>query len=164
LANEAERQRRIPPPQPGAGGIPVPQPQYTQVNILFPASQVELPPAEKFNEFPPDAQKAILEAFKTEQLQRHTWLRNQQHNDHQLNALIQNNYFKWRIAGLICATLLSLAVFAIGAILVLYGAPVIGVATLVGAVAGLVGTAIYGHRISTTAQAQPSHPQKESQQ
>lgn len=126
--------------------MPIP-PQYTQVNILFPATQVELPPAEKFNAFPPDAQKAILDAFKTEQLQRHTWLRNQQHNDHQLNTLSQNNYFKWRMAGLFCATLLSIVIFAIGAILVLFGAPAVGVAVLVSAVAGLVGTVIYGHRI-----------------
>ena len=135
-------------------------PKYTQVNILFPATQVELPAPEKFNEFPPGAQKAILDAFKTEQLQRHNWLRNQQHNDHQLNTLIQNNYFRWRIASLICATILSLAIFIIGAILVLYGAPVIGVATLVGAVAGLIGTAIYGHKISTS---QPRKPQEENQ-
>jgi hypothetical protein len=127
-------------------------PQYTQVNILFPATQVELPPAEKFNAFPPDAQKAIIDAFKTEQLQRHTWLRNQQHNDHQLNTLTQNNYFKWRMAGLICATILSTVIFAIGAILVLFGAPVVGVAVLISAVAGLVGTAIYGQRVVTASQ------------
>jgi len=125
-------------------------PQYTQVNILFPATQVELPPADRFNAFPPEAKQAIIAAFTTEQLQRHTWLRNQQHNDHQLNTLIQNNYFKWRIAGLVCGTLLALAVFAIGAILVLFGAPIIGIATLVTAIAGLVGTAIYGHHIMTT--------------
>lgn len=124
-------------------------PQYTQVNILFPATQVELPPAEKFNAFPTEAQKAIIDAFKTEQLQRHTWLRNQQHNDHQLNTLSQNNYFTWRMGGLICATVLALAVLIIGAILVLFGAPAIGVATLVTAIGGLVGTAIYGHHITT---------------
>jgi hypothetical protein len=103
LANESESQKRVPPPQ--LGGMAVP-PQYTQVNILFPATQVELPPAEKFNAFPPEAQKAIIDAFKTEQLQRHTWLRNQQHNDHQLNTLSQKNYFTWRMGGLICATVL----------------------------------------------------------
>ena len=136
-------------------------PQYTQVNILFPATQVELPPAEKFNEFPPEAQKAIIEAFKTEQLQRHSWLRNQQNYDHQLNTTIQNNFFKWRMAGTVCATILSLSVFIIGALLVLYGAPAIGVATLVLAVAGLVGTAIYGHHVS--AAGQTSKPQEQSQ-
>jgi hypothetical protein len=46
---------------------------------------------------------------------------------------------------------LALAVFIIGAILVLFGAPAIGVATLVTAIAGLVGTAIYGHHVMTTA-------------
>lgn len=53
------------------------------------------------------------------------------------------------MGGLFCATVLALAVFIIGAILVLHGAPIIGVATLVTAVASLVGTAIYGHRIMT---------------
>jgi hypothetical protein len=125
------------------------QPQYTQVNILFPTTQVELPPAEKFKEFPPEAQKAILDAFRTEQIQRHSWLRTQQHNDHELNTQTAGNYFKWRMTGLICATLLALAVFAIGAILVLFGAPAIGVATIVTAVAGLVGTAVYGHHVLT---------------
>jgi hypothetical protein len=141
----------------------VPHPQYTQVNILFPATQVELPPAEKFNAFPPEAQKAILEAFKTEQIQRHNWLRNQQHIDSKLNTKTSDNYFKWRMAGLFCATILALGVFVLGAILVLFGAPAIGVAVLISAVAGLVGTAIYGQRV-TTAAAKASGPQQESKQ
>lgn len=49
-----------------------PEPQrfenhYTQVNIMFPASEVELPAAEKYNAFPPEAQKAILLGFQREQ-------------------------------------------------------------------------------------------------
>jgi hypothetical protein len=145
LANDADNPKRIPPQN--LGGMTA-QPEYTQVNILFPATQVELPPAEKFSAFPPDAQRAILDAFKTEQLQRHTWLRNQQHNDHQLNTLIQANYFRWRISALFCAALLALSVLVIGAILVAVGAPIVGVTLLISAVAGLVGTAIYGHRLN----------------
>ena len=101
----ADREPKLP-----ADGSPVP-PTYTQVNILFPATHVELPPAELFNQFPPDAQKAILEAFKTEQIQRHHWLRTHQQNDHDLNKGAQEKFFRWRMAGLYCATLLAVVVY-----------------------------------------------------
>ncbi len=75
------------PQQPESLPNPLPPtaPNYTQVNILFRATEVELPNADKFNAFPPDAQKALLMAFRTEQLQRHNWLQTQQNNDHALN-------------------------------------------------------------------------------
>ncbi len=63
-----------------------------------------MPDADKFNAFPPDAQKALLMAFRTEQLQRHNWLQTQQNNDHALNMRAQSNDFRLRIAGLVCAT------------------------------------------------------------
>ena len=62
---------------------------YTQVNIMFPSNEVELPSADKFNAFPPDAQKAILVAFRGEQQERHAWLRQQQANDHEMNRRSQ---------------------------------------------------------------------------
>jgi hypothetical protein len=137
----------------------VPPPSYTQVNILFPATDVELPPADRFNEFPPEAQKALLEAFKTEQLQRHRWLHTQQHHDHELNKQAQANYFRWRMAGLRWGGIVAMTVLLIGAWMVYIGAPVIGVSMLIGAVAGLVGTAVYGHR----AIRQEGQPQPENQ-
>ncbi len=125
---------------------------YAQVNFLFPATEVELPPPEKFIGFPAEAQKAILIGFRTEQLERHNWLRNQQKNDHELNLKVQSNYFRWRIWGLCSATILALAVLIIGAVLVYHGASIIGVALLVTAIAGLIGTAIYGHQATPATQ------------
>jgi hypothetical protein len=55
--------------------------------------------------------------------------------------------------------MLALAVLAIGATLVLFGAPVIGVATLITAVAGLIGTAIYGHRAVRGGRVEKTHEQ-----
>lgn len=121
-------------------------PNYTQVNILFRATEVELPSADKFNGFPPDAQKALLAAFRTEQLQRHAWLKSQQENDYKLNVRIQGNDFQLRLASLGCATLLAIVFLLIGAWLIHEGAPAIGVAMLTAAITSLVGTAIYGHK------------------
>jgi TRAP-type C4-dicarboxylate transport system substrate-binding protein len=78
-------------PDPKVKNVPSPhhqqteRPHYTQVNILFPSEQVELPSADKFKAFPAEAQKAILTAFEREQIERHLWLKNQQANEHTLN-------------------------------------------------------------------------------
>lgn len=71
----------------------IPPGPYTQINVLFPASSIELPSAEKFKEFPPEAQQAILAAFRIEQSYRHQWMSNQQANDHALNVLRQRHVF-----------------------------------------------------------------------
>jgi hypothetical protein len=149
LADPAEFQRRL--EQQGSA------PNYTQVNILFPATNVELPSADTYNAFPPEAQKALLEAFKFEQMQRHTYLRNQQQNDHELNQQTAGNYFKLRVAGLFCASILTLAILAAGIFLVKIGASLLGFAMLVTAIAGLIGTAVWGHRSKTIANA-PEEP------
>jgi hypothetical protein len=135
---------------------------YTQVNFLFPATEVELPLPEKYIGFPPEAQKAILVAFRAEQLERHNWLRNQQKNDHELNLKVQSNYFRWRLSGLTSATILALAVLIIGALLVYHGAPIVGVALLVTAIAGLIGTAIYGHQAPAMQGEQSPTPRPEA--
>jgi len=119
---------------------------YTQVNILFPSSQVELPSADKFNAFPPEAQAAILAAFEREQTERHAWLKQQQHNDHDLNKQSSRNYFYWRITGTISGTLIVLTALGGGIWLVKNGASAIGVFLLIAAIGGIIGTAIYGHR------------------
>lgn len=67
---EGEPEKRRDPP-PIAGG-------YTQINVLFPSTSVELPSAEKFKEFPEEAQKTIIAAFRIEQQHRHQWLSAQQ--------------------------------------------------------------------------------------
>jgi hypothetical protein len=143
---------------PSSGRKPPESNFYTQVNFLFPATEVELPPPEKFIGFPPEAQKAILVAFRAEQLERHNWLRNQQKNDHELNVTVQKNYFRWRIWGLCSATLLALAVLIIGALLVYHGAPVVGVSLLITAIGGLVGTAVYGQKSASNSQSGQSQP------
>jgi len=134
---------------------------YAQVNFLFPATEVELPPPEKFAGFPLEAQKAILVAFRTEQLERHNWLRNQQKNDHELNLKVQSNFFRGRLSGLCAATVLALTVLIIGALLVYHGAPIVGVALLVTAIAGLIGTAIYGQQAPATQGEQVQNPPPE---
>jgi hypothetical protein len=151
----------VPTPQrpPVNGRRPPESNFYTQVNFLFPATEVELPPPEKFSGFPPEAQKAILVAFRAEQLERHNWLRNQQKNDHELNLLVQSNYFRWRTLGLCSATILALAVLIIGALLVYHGAPIVGVALLITAIGGLIGTAVYGHAATTQTEQQEDSTQ-----
>ena len=144
---EGSKPRRIGSgPKSGEGG------RYTQINILFPSSEVELPPAERFNAYPPEAQKAILEAFQREQVERHAWLKAQQANDHAVNMLEQKHHFVWRLAGTVTGGLLTLSTIALGAWLVAHGAGATGVAMLIGAAAALVGTAVYGHK--ATAQQQ----------
>ena len=119
---------------------------YTQVNIMFPASEVELPPAEKYNAFPPDAQKAILLGFQREQMERHGWLKNQQRNDHVLNVNAQRFAFYMQIAGLFTAFVIVIVMIIGGAWLVASGASAWGVSLIITAIAGLAGTAIYGHK------------------
>jgi uncharacterized membrane protein len=131
---------RIPRIQQGLGG------NYTQVNILFPSEQVELPAAEKFTAFPPEAQKAILAAFEREQIERHAWLKNQQANEHQFNMQSGRHYFYWKIAGVFGGVILALGALFTGAWLATHGASAIGTSIMIAAVAGLVGTAIYGHK------------------
>jgi hypothetical protein len=124
----------------GVGG------NYTQVNILFPSEQVELPAAEKFTAFPADAQKVILAAFEREQIERHVWLKKQQSNEHDFNMQSGRHFFYWKIAGVIGGLILALGALGTGAWLVSRGCSVVGTSLLIFAIAGLVGTAIYGHK------------------
>jgi len=142
-----EQPERIPRPHQSVGG------NYTQVNILFPSEQVELPSAEKFAAFTPEAQKAILTAFEREQIERHIWLKNQQANEHKFNMKSEGYYFYWKMAGVFGGLILAITALLTGAWLVRHGASVIGTAIMMTAVAGLVGTAIYGHKAN-----QPSKP------
>jgi hypothetical protein len=139
LADQPELPRRLPEQSSAV-------PNYTQVNILFPATNVELPPAETFNAFPPEAQKALLEAFRFEQRGRHAWLRQQQANDLEINKGTQRNYFRLRVGGLICVTILTLSSFAAGAYFISIGASLIGFTMLVTAISGLIGTAVWGRK------------------
>ncbi len=67
--------------------------------------------------------------------------------DHRVSRMrAQSNDFRLRIAGLVCATVLAFTFLLIGAWLIYGGAPAVGVSLLVTAVAGLVGTAVYGHK------------------
>ena len=118
---------------------------YTQVNVQFPSEQVELPPAEKFNAFSPEAQKAILAAFEKEQTQRHAWLKNQQAIDHSLNTQKVRYVFWWRLNGTFCGTIIVLSTIGLGAWLVKGGASAVGVSMMIGATGGLIIAAIYGH-------------------
>ena len=142
-----------PPPQ------KVPTGNYTQVNILFPSEQVELPPAEKFNAFPAEAQRAILSAFDREGIARHEWLKTQQKNEHEFNMQGGRHFFIWRMSGAIMGGILAIT-FLIGSIiLVKSGASVIGIAMMLTAMAGIVGTAIYGHKVAI--QQAPQKPKAE---
>ncbi len=121
---------------------------YTQVNILFSSEQQEFPSADKFKAFPPEAQKAILIGLDREQLARHTWLNTQQSYDHQLNLQNCRYHFVWRMTGTICGFLLALGIFSGGAWLVKNGASLAGATAMIVAISGLIGTAIYGHRVA----------------
>ena len=120
--------------------------RYTQVNVLFPAGETELPSAEKFNAFPPEAQAAILAAFQAEQAHRHGWLDRQQSHEHALNLQSQRQYFIWRLAGLTVGALMTMGTLGMGVWLISRGAPATGVALIITATAVLVGTAVYGHQ------------------
>ena len=151
----------------GPGPQRVPTGTYTQVNILFPSEQVELPPADKFKEFPPEAQKAILVAFDREQIERHGWLKNQQAYDHQLNVQSESHFFIWRMTGAIAGAVLAIVTLLAGAWLVKNGATGIGATSMILAAASLVGTAIYGHRALSVINpkgAEPETPEQISRQ
>lgn len=134
---ESEKQQRSPPPLTGG---------YTQINVLFPSTSVELPSAEKFKEFPEEAQKAILAAFRIEQQHRNQWLSTQQRNDHELNMLRQMHAFWIRLFGLVAIIVLVVASLGFGAWLIQMKETAWGVALILGSVATLIGTAIYGQR------------------
>jgi len=112
---------------------------------MFPSEQVELPDAEKFKAFPPEAQKAILEAFSREQTERHKWLANQQSNEFKFNMQSGRHFFYWKMGGLIGGVFLALGVLVIAAWLIKNGASVVGISLIIAAVGTLVGTAIFGH-------------------
>lgn len=131
---------------PGQGPEPVRQgANYTQVNIMFPASEVELPPADKYKAFPPEAQKAILLAFQREQMERHSWLKNQQRNDHVLNTNAQRFAFVAQLAGTTGGVIIVIAMIICGTALLFKGVSAAGVSMIIAAIGGLVGTAVYGH-------------------
>jgi len=119
---------------------------YTQVNIMFPASEVELPSADTFNAFPPEAQKAILVGFRAEQNGRHAWLTNQQKSDHELNLAAQRFSFISQIIGTVIGGMLVFLMIGCGTYLLSKGVSAAGVCMIIGAIGGLAGTAIYGHR------------------
>ncbi len=129
---------------------------------MFPASEVELPAAEKYNAFPPEAQKAILLGFQREQGERHVWLKNQQRNDHLLNLNAQRNAFISQNLGTICGFTVILSMIILGAILLLRGVSAAGFTMIVTAVGGVIGVAIYGHR--ETAKPQRKNPPVKQQE
>jgi uncharacterized membrane protein len=108
----------------------IPQGRYTQINFLFQGSSIELPSAEKFKEFPTEAQQAILAAFRIEQTHRHQWLTNQQGNDHELNILRQKHAFWFRVIGIIAGVVLVVAALGFSAWLIHLGQTAWGVAFL----------------------------------
>ena len=125
---------------------------YTQINFLFPPSAVDLPSADKFKEFPPEAQQAILAAFRIEQTHRHQWVTNQQGNDHALNMLRQKHAFLIRVFGLGAALAIVVASLGFAAWLIQMGQTIFGVAVLLASVGALIGTAIYGHKARSVPQ------------
>jgi uncharacterized membrane protein len=127
---------------------------YTQINFLFPPSAVDLPSADKFKDFPPEAQQAILAAFRIEQTHRHQWVTNQQAHDHELNMLRQKHAFIIRVLGLIAALAIVLVSLGFGAWLIQMGQTIWGVAILLASIAGLIGTAIYGHKARNVPQSE----------
>ncbi len=137
--------------------------EYTQINILFPTGGLELPPAERFNAYPREAQQVVLEAFQREQKERLAWLANQQSHDYTLNLLARKQYFVWRLAGLLTSGFLTLTALVLGAWLVAHGAGGTGVAMMLGAAAALIGTAVYGHRTdaASTANGRTKDSEKE---
>ena len=132
---------------------------YTQINVLFPSSQVELPDAEKFKAFPPEAQRAILDAFKLEQMERHAWLKNQQANEHCLNMQSGRHNFRWRVVGTVCGMVVLLAALGFGSWLIKNGASGAGVFLLIVAVGTMIGSAIYGQ-----SQKAPNAPQEKPEE
>jgi hypothetical protein len=152
--------------QPEISPPPIPPPKkmegnYTQINVLFPSSQVELPSAEKFKAFPQEAQKAILEAFKIEQSERHPWLRNQQGNEHALNMQSGRHYFRWRIVGTISGSIILVAALGFGSWLVKNGASGAGVFLMLAAIGTMIGSAIYGHKSSNVPPVKPEEENSE---
>jgi hypothetical protein len=131
---------------------------YTQINVLFPSSQVELPSAEKYKAFPPEAQAAILEAFKIEQSERHAWLRSQQSNEHALNMQSGRHYYQWRTFGTGCGAIIVIAALGFGSWLVKNGASGVGVFLMLVAIGGMVGSAIYGHNANNAPTEQNEQP------
>jgi uncharacterized membrane protein len=130
---------------------------YTQINFLFPQSSVELPSADKFKEFPPEAQKVILETFKLEQHHRHQWITTQQTNNHAINMLRQKHAFWNQISNRVAGVVLVLAAFVCGLLLIQMGQTIWGVGCFIVSVAILIGTAVYGHK-ARSAPIQESQP------
>lgn len=79
-------------------------------------------------------------------MERHAWLRSQQRNDHDLNINAQRHGFLLQLTGTIGGTLIVLGMIISGTSLLKAGASAAGVAMIIVALAGLAGTAIYGHR------------------
>ena len=108
-----------------------------------------MPSGDKFREFPEQAQKAILDGFREEQDHRRKWLEAQQRNDHELNLLRQRHAFVLRAMGMGFGCILVLSTLSGGVWLIHTGATPSGVAIILAGVAGLIGTAIYGHKART---------------
>lgn len=126
---------------------------------MFPSSEVELPDAAKFNAFPAAAQEAILLAFRTEQQERHAWLKQQQSNDHELNVKAHNFVFWRQMCGTGGGVIIVVTMVVCGAVLIAKGASASGIAMVIVAVAGLAGTALYGHNAQQSQTADPSQAQ-----
>jgi membrane associated rhomboid family serine protease len=90
-----------------------------------------------------------LKAFEREQIERHAWLKNQQTYDFQLNSQAASQYFTWRMTGTIFGGVISIVALIVGGWLVKNGASFLGASAMFAAFGGLVGTAIYGHRVAS---------------
>ena len=117
-----------------------------EVNMLFRSTEVELPPADKYLAFPLEAQKAILLGFRSEQLQRHELLRRQQDNDHHLTIRAQHFALIKNALGVVGAISIVFTLVNGGIALLNNGATAYGVSLIFTAIAGVIGTTIYGHR------------------
>jgi len=114
--------------------------------MLFRSTEVELPPADKYLAFPLEAQKAILLGFRSEQLQRHELLRRQQDNDHHLTIRAQHFALIKNALGVVGAISIVFTLVNGGIALLNNGATAYGVSLIFTAIAGVIGTTIYGHR------------------
>jgi hypothetical protein len=123
---------------------------------MFPASEVELPSADKFNAFPPEAQKVILLGFQREQMERHNWLKNQQKNDHQINLHAQRFAFVTQNLGTIMGAAVLIVLIIAGTTMILRGIPTAGASVLIATLGGFIGIALYGHHERTKAAPAPA--------
>lgn len=139
-----KRKRNLPASQrkPQAGSEQL----VSKREVTYSFFEGDYPPPDILKEYPDEVTTSLVKLTEKEQVSRHAFGEKEQAHRHEFNESNLRSVTTLRIIGMVCGTVLALTTIISGAILLANDKGLLGFGVLLMAGAGLVGTAIYGHK------------------